>query len=75
VVERSRVGNMFTHLMARGCIEDTNLRPDWSLGESGGPSVGKGGESDVKSRDLQGGSTHMCRLRIDELPPSPVSKY
>jgi hypothetical protein len=26
------------------------------LGESGGPSVGKGGKSDVESRHLQGGS-------------------
>jgi hypothetical protein len=37
------------------------------LGESGGPSIGIDGESDVESRDLQGGSPHLCRLRIDGL--------
>jgi hypothetical protein len=36
-----------------------------SLEKSGGPSVGKSGESVVKSRDLQGGSPRMCRLRTD----------
>jgi hypothetical protein len=44
-----------------------------SLEESGGQSVGKGGESDVKSRHLQGCSLHLCRLRTDGLVPT--SKY
>jgi hypothetical protein len=43
------------------------------LGESGGLSVGKGGESDVESWHLQGGSPRLCWLRIDGL--AYVSKY
>jgi hypothetical protein len=43
------------------------------LGESGGSLVGKGGKSDVESRDLQDGSPHLCRLRTDGL--TPTSKY
>jgi hypothetical protein len=43
------------------------------LGENGGPSIGKGRESDVESRDRQGGSPCMCQLRTDGL--APVSKY
>jgi hypothetical protein len=35
------------------------------LGESGGPSVGKGGENDVESRHLQGCSPCLCRLRTE----------
>jgi hypothetical protein len=31
-----------------------------SLGESGGPSVGKGEESGVESRHLQGCSSRLC---------------
>jgi hypothetical protein len=48
---------------------------DWArpLGESGGPSVGKGGESDVKSRHIQGCSPRLCWLRTDGL--APTSKY
>jgi hypothetical protein len=43
------------------------------LGESGGPLVGKGGESDVESRHLQGCSPRLCQLRTDGL--APVIKY
>jgi hypothetical protein len=39
------------------------------LGESGGSSVEKDGESDVESRDLQGGSPCPCQLRVDGLAP------
>jgi hypothetical protein len=46
------------------------MRP---LGESGGPSVGKAGESDVKSRDLHVCSLQLCQLRTDGL--APTSKY
>jgi hypothetical protein len=35
------------------------------LGESGGSSVGKGRESDVKSRAPQGGSHHLCWLQTE----------
>jgi hypothetical protein len=41
--------------------------------ESGRLSIGKGGESDVESRDLQGCIIRLCRLRTDGLVP--VSKY
>jgi hypothetical protein len=44
-----------------------------SLGESGGPSIGKDGECDMESWHLQDCSPHLCRLRIDGL--APVSKY
>jgi hypothetical protein len=37
--------------------------------ESGEPSIIKFGECDVKSRHLQGCSSHLCRLRIDGLAP------
>jgi hypothetical protein len=50
-----------------------NLRPGGALGESGGPSVGKCGESDVESRHLQGYSHRFYRLRTDGLVPT--SKY
>jgi hypothetical protein len=43
------------------------------LGESGGPSTRKGGESDVESWHLQGCSSSLCRLRTDGLVP--MSKY
>jgi hypothetical protein len=43
------------------------------LGESRGSSVGKGRESDVSSRDLQGGNPHLCRVRSDVL--TLTSKY
>jgi hypothetical protein len=43
------------------------------VGESGGLSVGKGGQSDVESRHLQGFSSHLCQLRTDGL--APVIKY
>jgi hypothetical protein len=46
------------------------------LGESGGSKdniVGKGKESDVASRDLQGGSPRLYQLRTDRL--APASKY
>jgi hypothetical protein len=43
------------------------------LGESRGSLVGKGGKSDVKSRDLQGCRPCLCRLRTDGL--IPASKY
>jgi hypothetical protein len=33
------------------------------LGESGGPSVGKGGESDVESRHGK------CRCRVNQISP------
>jgi hypothetical protein len=51
------------------------LTRDWtrSLGESGGSSVGKGGESDMENRRLQCCSPHLCQLRTDRL--DPVSKY
>jgi hypothetical protein len=39
------------------------------LGESGGPLDGKGGESDVKSRHLQGDNPHLCWLRTNGLAP------
>jgi hypothetical protein len=53
-----------------------NLRPDGQLGESGGSKdtvARKGGESDVASRDHQGGSPHPCCLRTNGL--APMSKY
>jgi hypothetical protein len=37
--------------------------------ESEGPSVGKGGENDVESQDLQGCSICLYRLRTDGLTP------
>jgi hypothetical protein len=43
------------------------------LGERGGSLVGKGEESDVENRHLQGCSSHLCWLRTDGLVP--VSKY
>jgi hypothetical protein len=43
------------------------------LGKSGGSSVGKGGESDVKSRHLYGCNPHLCQLRTEGLVPT--SKY
>jgi hypothetical protein len=43
------------------------------VGESGGPLVGKDGESDVESQHLQCCSPHLCWLRTDGL--TPVSKY
>jgi hypothetical protein len=46
------------------------------LGESGGSKdniVGKGKESDVASRDLQGGSPRLYQLRTDRL--APASKH
>jgi hypothetical protein len=43
------------------------------LGESGGLTVVKSTESDVKSRHLQGCSPCLCRLSTDGL--TPVSKY
>jgi hypothetical protein len=43
------------------------------LGESGGMSVGKGGESEVGSRHLQCCSPCLCQLRTDGLVP--MSKY
>jgi hypothetical protein len=43
------------------------------LGESGGPSVGKGGECDVESQHLQGCSLRLCHLRTDGL--ASMSKY
>jgi hypothetical protein len=46
------------------------MRP---LAKSGGPSVEKGGESDMESRDIQGFSHCLCRLRIDGLVS--VSNY
>jgi hypothetical protein len=54
-------------------VENVNLRPGGALGESGGISVGKGGDNDVKSQQLQGCSPHLCRLRADGLVPE--SKY
>jgi hypothetical protein len=44
------------------------------LGEKrGGSLVWKGGESDVESRDLQGGSPRLCRLKTYGL--GPMRKY
>jgi hypothetical protein len=43
------------------------------LGESRGPSVGKGRECDVESRRLQGCSPCLCQLRTDGL--ASTSKY
>jgi hypothetical protein len=43
------------------------------LGESGGSSVGNGGESDVENRDLHGCRPPMSRLKADRL--APMSKY
>jgi hypothetical protein len=43
------------------------------LGERGGSSVGKCRESDVESRDHQGGSPRPCRLRTNGL--APTRKY
>jgi hypothetical protein len=43
------------------------------LGESGGSSVGKGGEGDMESWHLPGCSPYLCRLRTKGLVP--VSKY
>jgi hypothetical protein len=45
----------------------------WPLGESGGASVGKGGESDVKSWNLQSCSSQLYQLRTDRLVH--VSKF
>jgi hypothetical protein len=52
---------------------DGKWRPDGTIRESGGHSVGKGGESDVERRYLQGGSLHLCQLRTNGLVP--MSKY
>jgi hypothetical protein len=41
--------------------------------ESGGPSVGKVGECDVESQQLQGCSSRLCQLRTEGLVH--VSKY
>jgi hypothetical protein len=54
-------------------LKDVNLRQDGAIRESGGPSIGKGGESDMKSRHLQGCIPHLCRLRTDGL--APARKY
>jgi hypothetical protein len=54
-------------------VENVNLRPGGALIGNKGPFVGKGGESDVESRDLQGCSPHPCQLLTDGL--TPVSKY
>jgi hypothetical protein len=35
--------------------------------ESGGPSIGKDGESDAESRHLQGCSPRLCRLKTNGL--------
>jgi hypothetical protein len=43
------------------------------LGGKSRPSVGKVGEWYVESRNLQGYSPHLCRLRTDWL--APASKY
>jgi hypothetical protein len=40
------------------------------LGKSIELSIGKGGESDVKSQHLKGGSSCLCRLRTDGLTPA-----
>jgi hypothetical protein len=40
-----------------------------SLRESGGSMVGKGGESDVESRHLQGCSYRLYWLRTDGMAP------
>jgi hypothetical protein len=50
-----------------------NLIPGGTLRESRGPSVGKGRESVVVSRHLQGGSSCLCWLRTNGLVPA--SKY
>jgi hypothetical protein len=44
-----------------------------AIGESEGPSVGKGGKSVVERWHLQGCSPHLCRLRIDGMVST--SKY
>jgi hypothetical protein len=44
-----------------------NLRPSGALGESGGPSLGKVGECDVKTQHLQDCSPRLHRLRSDGL--------
>jgi hypothetical protein len=54
-------------------VENVNLRPGGALIGNKGPFVGKSGESDVKSQDLQGCSPHPCQLLTDGL--TPVSKY
>jgi hypothetical protein len=48
---------------------------DWAepLGESGGASDGKAGESDGERWHLQDCSPHPCQLKIDGL--APTSKY
>jgi hypothetical protein len=40
-----------------------NWRLDKAIREKGGSSARKDGESDVAIRDLQGGSSYLCRSR------------
>jgi hypothetical protein len=75
VVERPRDGNKLPYnwILEVSCGVLMNGDRAGSLGESGGASVGKGGESDVESQHLQGCSPCMCQLRIYGLVP--VNKY
>jgi hypothetical protein len=66
------VARCFTLKLLEVCVEIDNLRPGGAR-ESGGPSVGKGGECDVERWHLQGCSLRLCRLRTEGLVP--VSKY
>jgi hypothetical protein len=72
VVERPRVGALYTLIVGTLCWHGY-LRPGAAVGESGGPLVEKGGQSDMESWHLQGCSPRLCQLRTDGL--APVSKY
>jgi hypothetical protein len=48
----SAIGQHYTTYYWSFMMRIVNLRPAGPLGESGGPSVEKGGESDVESRHL-----------------------
>jgi hypothetical protein len=63
----------YTLILLKAYVDMVSLRPTGPLGESGGSSVGKGGESDVETQDLQGCSPRLCWLRADGLVPA--SKY
>jgi hypothetical protein len=50
----------YTLILLEAYVGMVNLRPGKAIGESGGSSIGKGGESYVKRRHLQGCSPHLC---------------
>jgi hypothetical protein len=51
---KDHVSAPYTLLLLEHYVGMVNLRPGAAVGESGGPLVEKGGESDVESWHLQG---------------------